>query len=44
MDNVKTKLNSSLLLFSSEAIDKTYKVLTDASAVVPVVRTVFGDS
>ena len=32
MDNVKTKLNSSLLMFSSDAIDKTYKFLTDATA------------
>jgi energy-coupling factor transporter ATP-binding protein EcfA2 len=32
MDNVKTKLNSSLLLFSSEAIDKGYRVLADATA------------
>jgi energy-coupling factor transporter ATP-binding protein EcfA2 len=32
MDNVKTKLNSNLLLFSAEAMDKAYKVLTDATA------------
>jgi energy-coupling factor transporter ATP-binding protein EcfA2 len=32
LDNVKAKLNSSLLLFSSESIDQRYKVLTEAKS------------